>query len=127
MGYADLRFVESSLVNFLVQCLGNDGALEHTILAEEQPVFERKLSEREANDETLPWEKGPVKPAGQTLEQVSLMFVIVEKELKPCVPEETPESWWPEVGVRGGATRVEFNTVSLSASFKRTRQGSAGH
>lgn len=64
-----LGFVESGTVNFLVEGLGDGGALQDAVLAEEKPVLEGKLSEREADDQLLPGEEWPVQPAGQALEK----------------------------------------------------------
>ena len=57
---SDLRLVECFCVDFLVKGFGNCGALEDAVLAEEQPVLESELSEREADDEALPWKEWPV-------------------------------------------------------------------
>jgi len=46
--------------------------LQDAVLAEEKPVFESEFSEREADDEALPWEEWPVEPARQALGYVSL-------------------------------------------------------
>lgn len=40
-------------------------------MAEEKPVLERELSERESEDELLPWKVRAVEPAGQALYVVS--------------------------------------------------------
>lgn len=66
-GEAHLRFIKRFLFNFLVESLGDRSALEDTVLAEEKPVFEGKLCEREADNQALPWELRPVEPAGQAL------------------------------------------------------------
>lgn len=66
-----LRLVESFLVDFLIESLGDRSTLEDTVLAEEEPVFKGELCKREADDKTLPWEKRPIEPAGQALEYVS--------------------------------------------------------
>jgi hypothetical protein len=58
------------LVNLLVQRLGDSRALQNAVLAEEQPVLERKLGEREADDQLLPREERPVEPASQALQEV---------------------------------------------------------
>ena len=63
-----LRFIKSFLIDFLVESLGDRSTLEDTVLAVEEPVFKGELCEREADDEALPWEERPVKPAGQALE-----------------------------------------------------------
>jgi hypothetical protein len=68
---AYLRFVESISFNLLVEGLGDRSTLEDTVLAEEKPVFKSELCEREADDESLPREERPVKPAGQVLRRVS--------------------------------------------------------
>ena len=62
-----LRLVECLLVDFLIQRLGDDGALQNAVLAEQQPVFQSEFSEREADDQLLPREERPVQPAGQAL------------------------------------------------------------
>ena len=64
---AYLRFVESGLLDFFVEGLGYGGTFEDAILAEEEPVLEGEFSEREADDQPLPWEERPVEPEGQTL------------------------------------------------------------
>ena len=64
---AHLRLVECGLIDFLLKSFGDCLLLQHAVLAEEQPVFERKFGEGEADDELLPWEERPVEPAGQTL------------------------------------------------------------
>jgi hypothetical protein len=58
--HAHLRLVERFRVNFLVKSFGDRGALEDAVLPEEEPVFESEFSEREADDEALPWEQWPV-------------------------------------------------------------------
>lgn len=57
---AHLRLVERFRIDFLVESSGDRGALENAILPKEEPVFESEFSEREADDETLPWEEWPV-------------------------------------------------------------------
>jgi hypothetical protein len=74
MQYAHLGLVECFGVDFLVESFGDRGALEDAVLAEEQPVFESEFSEREADDEALPWEEWPVEPARQALGCVSRML-----------------------------------------------------
>jgi hypothetical protein len=58
--YADLRLVECFCVDFLVKSFGDRGALQDAVLAKEKPVFESEFSEREADNEALPWEERPV-------------------------------------------------------------------
>lgn len=58
--YAYLGLVKSFLVDFLVESLGDNGALQNTVLAEQQPVLECKLSEREADHKLPPREERPV-------------------------------------------------------------------
>lgn len=66
----DLRFIERGLIDFIFKCFGHFGALQDIVLAEEEPVLECELGEREPNYEFLPWEERPVKPAGQTLQML---------------------------------------------------------
>ena len=47
-----------------IESLGNSLALKDFVLAEEEPVLECELGEREAYHEFLPWEEGTVEPAG---------------------------------------------------------------
>ena len=65
-GTADLGLVECFSIDcfYSMKSLGNSLALEDFVLAEEEPVFECELSEREAYHEFLPWEEGTVEPAG---------------------------------------------------------------
>ena len=44
----NLRFVESGLINLLLESFGNFLALKEAVLAEKQPVFEGEFREREA-------------------------------------------------------------------------------
>jgi hypothetical protein len=37
--------------------------LQDAVLPEEEPVLKSELSEREADDEALPWKEWPVQPA----------------------------------------------------------------
>ena len=67
-----LRLVECFLVDFLVESLGDSCALQDAVLSEEKPVFEGELSEREGDDEALPWKERPVEPARQALGNVSI-------------------------------------------------------
>lgn len=84
-----LRLVECFLVNFLVQRLGDDGALQNAVLAEQQPVFESEFSEREADNQLPPREERPVQPAGQALQECldhCVRLVVVEwsrQQLEP--------------------------------------------
>jgi hypothetical protein len=57
---AHLGLVKCFRVDFLVESFGDRGALKNAVLPEEEPVFERELSEREADDEALPGEEWPV-------------------------------------------------------------------
>lgn len=66
-GFADLRFIECRLVNFLLEGLRDSFALEDAVLAEEKPVFQGELSEGEANYQLLPWEEGAVEEPRQAL------------------------------------------------------------
>jgi hypothetical protein len=64
-----LGLVESGTVDFLVEGLGDGGALQDAVLAEEKPVLKSEFGEREADDQLLPGEEWPVQPAGQALEK----------------------------------------------------------
>ena len=57
-GTADLGLVEGfgSDCFYPIEGLGNSLALKNFVLAEEEPVLKRKLGEREAYYELLPWE-----------------------------------------------------------------------
>ena len=68
---AYLRLIERLPFNFLIESLGDGGALEDTVLAEEKPVLQGELCEREADNEALPWKERPVEPAGQALDGVN--------------------------------------------------------
>lgn len=68
---AYLGFIEGLPFNFLIESLGDGGALEDTVLAEEKPVLQGELCEREADNEALPWKERPVEPAAQALHHVS--------------------------------------------------------
>jgi hypothetical protein len=57
---AHLGLVKCFRVDFLVESFGDRGALKNAVLPEEEPVLERELSEREADDEALPGEEWPV-------------------------------------------------------------------
>lgn len=57
---AYLRFVECFLIDFLVECLRDSGALQNAVLTEEQPVLKSEFSEGKANDQLLPREERPV-------------------------------------------------------------------
>jgi hypothetical protein len=69
VGCTDLRFIERSLINFLLECFRDRFALQDLVLAEEKPVLECELSKREADYKLLPWEERPVEPAAQALDQ----------------------------------------------------------
>lgn len=66
-----LRLIECGLINLLLERFGNCLLLEHLVLAEQKPVLEREFSEREAEDELLPWEERAVEPASQALHMIS--------------------------------------------------------
>jgi hypothetical protein len=69
-GLADLRFVECLLVNLFLEGFWDCYSLQDFVLTEQQPVFERELGEREAEDELLPWKERPVEPASKALGHV---------------------------------------------------------
>lgn len=76
-----LRLIECFLVDFLVQRLGDDGALQNAVLAEQQPVFQSEFSERETDYQLPPREERPVQPAGQALQEClnhCVRLVVVE-------------------------------------------------
>jgi hypothetical protein len=85
-----LRFVERGLVNLLVKRFGDRFFLEHLVLAEQEPVFERELGEGEAEDELLPREERPVEPASQALCIVSGRSCAIERREE--LPGGRPES-----------------------------------
>jgi hypothetical protein len=92
-----LRLCERGLFNLILEGLGNDSASEHAVLAKEEPILESKLSERETDNELLPWEVRPVEPAGQTLQIRSQR---IESHFSYIVlPGGTPGSSFRGVGV----------------------------
>jgi hypothetical protein len=102
---AYLGFVESGAVDFLVKGLGDGGALQDAVLAEEKPVLEGKFSERETDDQLLPWEEWPVQPAGQALEKCLDHAVCVLSELTTRKRvEDTFEGRRAELARLGGPT-----------------------
>jgi hypothetical protein len=62
-----LRLVEDFLRNLARENLGRAGVLQDLVLAEREKRFEDILGEREAKDELLPWEEGPIEDARKAL------------------------------------------------------------
>jgi hypothetical protein len=62
-GRTYLRLVESSLVNLLLERFWHRFLLEHLVLAEQEPILQRELGERESDHELFPREERAVEPA----------------------------------------------------------------
>jgi hypothetical protein len=113
--YTDLRFVEGSLIDLLLKRLGDLCLVENTVLAEEQPVFESKFSERECKDAVkgeeaksvivkCTWNMGTYsffhgkrgrssQRAKRFTKSVYAVLVAIREYVSWNPPEECPKSW----------------------------------
>lgn len=67
-----LTLIEYFLRDFVLKHFRRTGLFQHLILSQRQKALENKLPDREANDELLPREQGPIEELCEALGCVNI-------------------------------------------------------